>query len=70
MQYRLTETKAPEGYKLLDKAAYEGELPVDDLAITVRVTNARTFTMPDTGPEPGRFSEFSGCSQLSAAWDC
>ena len=40
LQYRLTETKAPEGYKLLDKAAYEGELPVDDLAITVRVTNA------------------------------
>ena len=55
LQYRLTETKAPEGYKLLDKAAYEGELPVDDLAITVRVTNARTFTMPDTGARTGPF---------------
>ena len=49
LQYRLTETKAPDGYKLLEKAAYKGELPADDLAITVRVTNARTFTMPDTG---------------------
>lgn len=47
--------QSPEGYKLLDKAAYEGELPVDDLAITVRVTNARTFTMPDTGARTGPF---------------
>ena len=49
LQYRLTETKAPEGYKLLDKAAYEGALPADDLALSVRVTNTRIFTMPDTG---------------------
>ena len=49
LQYRLTETKAPEGYKLLTKPAYEGELPADDLALSVRVTNTRTFTMPDTG---------------------
>ena len=55
LQYRLTEIKAPDGYKLLEKAAYEGELPADDLAITVRVTNARTFTMPDTGARTGPF---------------
>ena len=55
LQYRLTEIKAPDGYKLLEKAAYEGELPADDLAITVRVTNARTFTMPDTGASTGPF---------------
>ena len=53
LQYRLTETKAPEGYKLLTKPAYEGALPADDLAITVRVTNIRTFTMPDTGASTG-----------------
>ena len=53
LQYRLTEIKAPDGYKLLEKAAYEGELPADDLAITVRVTNTRTFTMPDTGASTG-----------------
>lgn len=53
LQYRLTETKAPDGYKLLDKAAYEGELPADDLTLSVRVTNTRTFTMPDTGASTG-----------------
>lgn len=53
LHYRLTETKAPDGYKLLHKPAYEGKLPVDDLAVSVRVTNARTFTMPDTGVSTG-----------------
>ncbi len=53
LQYRLTETKAPDSYKLLDKAAYEGELPADDLALSVRVTNTRTFTMPKTGASTG-----------------
>lgn len=53
LRYRLTETKAPDGYKLLDKAAYEGELPADDLTLSVRVTNTRTFTMPDTGASTG-----------------
>lgn len=47
--YRLTEIKAPEGYKLLEKPAYEGELPAEDLTLSVRVTNTRIFTMPDTG---------------------
>lgn len=51
--YRLTETKAPEGYRLLEKSAYEGKLPTEDLSLGVRVTNTRIFTMPDTGASTG-----------------
>ena len=67
LQYRLTETKAPDGYKLLEKAAYEGELPADDLALSVRVTNARTFTMPETGAVSGAVLRVLG---LAAAISC
>lgn len=47
--YRITELEAPEGYSLLTAAAFEGQLPVDDLAVELRVVNAHTFTLPDTG---------------------
>lgn len=67
LHYRLTETKAPEGYKLLDKAAYEGALPADDLALSVRVTNTRTFTMPETGAVSGAVLRVLG---LAAAISC
>ncbi len=53
LQYRLMETKAPDGYNLLQSPAFEGELPVDDLTVEVRVTNVRTFTMPKTGASSG-----------------
>ena len=53
LQYRLTEIEAPDGYNLLNKAAFEGELPVDDLAVEVRVINTRIFTMPETGVSTG-----------------
>ena len=49
LQYRLTETKAPEGFKLLTEAAFTGTLPADTLSVELTVVNARTFTMPDTG---------------------
>ena len=53
LQYRLTETEAPDGYNLLNKPAYEGELPTDDLTVEVRVINTRIFTMPETGVSTG-----------------
>ena len=53
LQYRLTETEAPDGYNLLTKPAYEGELPADDLTVEVRVINTRIFTMPETGVSSG-----------------
>lgn len=53
LQYRLTEIEAPEGYNLLNKAAFEGELPTDDLTVDVRVINTRIFTMPETGDSTG-----------------
>ena len=49
----MTETEAPNGYNLLNKPAYEGELPTDDLTVEVRVINTRIFTMPETGVSTG-----------------
>lgn len=68
--YRLTETKAPDGYRLLDKPAYEGKLPEEDLSLGVQVTNTRIFTMPDTGASTGMILKvlnlvaFFGCLSL------
>jgi len=53
LQYRLTETEAPDGYNLLNKPAFEGELPDDDLTLEVKVINTRIFTMPETGVSTG-----------------
>ena len=47
MQYRITETKAPEGYTLLKEAAFEGTLPADTLKL--RVVNGEAFALPKTG---------------------
>lgn len=48
--YRLTETKAPDGYQLLSKPVFEGILPVDqDLALGFTVTNIPVFKLPETG---------------------
>ena len=49
LQYRLTETKAPDGYNLLDGPAFEGELASDNMSVSLRVVNTRTYTLPKTG---------------------
>lgn len=49
LQYRILELEAPEGYVLLSGPAYEGELPVDDLTVSLRVVNNHSFTLPETG---------------------
>ena len=47
LQYRITETKAPEGYTLLKETAFEGTLPADTLEL--RVVNGEAFALPKTG---------------------
>ena len=53
LQYRLTEVKAPNGYKLLSDIDFSGELPADGLTVELTVVNARTFTMPEAGAASG-----------------
>lgn len=47
LQYRITETKAPEGYTLLKDYAFVGTLPADTLEL--RVVNGEAFALPKTG---------------------
>ena len=49
LYYRIKEVKAPEGFNLLKKLAYNDQLTTDDLHITIRVINTRTFNLPETG---------------------
>ena len=49
LQYRITETKAPEGYTLLKDYAFVGTLPADNIEMELRVVNGEAFTMPKTG---------------------
>lgn len=49
LQYRILELEAPEGYVLLSGPAYEGELPVEELTVSLRVVNNHSFTLPETG---------------------
>ena len=53
LRYRLTEVKAPEGFKLLMGTAFTGTIPTDTLSVELTVVNARTFTMPETGAVSG-----------------
>ena len=67
LHYRVTETKAPEGYNLLKKKAFEDQITTDDLHITIRVINTRIFTLPETGASTGAILKILS---LSAAIGC
>ena len=67
LHYRLTETKAPDGFKLLTEAAFTGELPTDTLSVELTVVNARTFTMPEAGSASGAILQML---ELTAAISC
>ena len=53
LHYRVTEVKAPNGYELLKGYAFEGQLPTDDLQVSLQVVNAKGFSLPDTGVSTG-----------------
>lgn len=67
LRYRLTEVKAPEGFKLLTEAAFTGRIPADTLSVELTIVNARTFTMPETGATSGPVVRVLG---LTAAIGC
>lgn len=52
--YRLTETRAPEGYQLLTEPVHEGGLQVgDEYFVQLTVVNAPAFALPMTGSTGG-----------------
>lgn len=69
LHYRVTELKAPNGYELLKGYAYEGQLPVDDLQVSLQVINAKGFSLPDTGVSTGLLLRISQilCAAVCAA---
>lgn len=67
LHYRLTEVKAPEGFKLLMETAFTGTIPMDTLSVELTVVNARTFIMPETGAVSGAVLRVLG---LAAAISC
>lgn len=49
LRYRITETRAPAGFQLLEGYAYEGVLPAEDPRIEIRVTDQPVYELPMTG---------------------
>ena len=49
LQYRITETNAPDGYTLLKDYAFAGTLPADSTEMELRVVNGKAFALPKTG---------------------
>ena len=70
MHYRLTETKAPEGYQLLTKPAFEGEIQVgNEYFVQLTVVNAPTYELPKTGSTGStvlRIAQVTGTAALLA----
>lgn len=64
--YRLTETKAPEGYQLLTEPVHEGGIQVgNEFFVQLTVVNAPVFELPMTGSMSGRW-QF--CFQLAGGF--
>lgn len=64
--YRLTETKAPEGYQLLTEPVHEGGIQVgNEYFVQLTVVNAPVFELPMTGSMGGRW-QF--CFQLAGGF--
>lgn len=64
--YRVTETKAPEGYQLLTEPVHEGGIQVgNEYFVQLTVVNAPLFELPMTGSMGGRW-QF--CFQLAGGF--
>ena len=64
--YRLTETKAPEGYQLLTEPVHEGGIQVgNEYFVQLTVVNAPVFELPMTGSMGGRWQV---CFQLAGGF--
>jgi uncharacterized surface anchored protein len=59
LYYRITETKAPDGFALLTEPAYEGMMFAEDVDVVLRVINVETFTLPKTGSSAALFLRIS-----------
>lgn len=54
LQYRLTETKAPEGFALQTDPVFQGKIPLEGkLTVEMTVVNTRPFELPKTGSAGG-----------------
>ena len=59
LYYRVTELEAPDGYTLLSEPAFEGQLPSEELTVSLRVVNCEIFTLPQTGSSAAAFFRIS-----------
>ena len=49
LYYRLTEVSTANGKQLMADVLFDGQIPTDDLTVTVRAMNDSTFVLPHTG---------------------